>query len=107
MADRIEGMWAAMATPLLGDGAVDHALLIRHAQRLLGRGCDGLVPFGTTGEGTSFSSNERLRAVQAMLDAGIAPARIALGAGYPSIPDAVGLIRGALGLGLQHVLVLP
>src|SRR4051794_4537392 len=107
MADRIEGMWAAMATPLLADGAVDHVLLVRHAEWLLRHGCDGLVPFGTTGEGTSFSSDERLRAVEAMLAAGIAPSQIALGAGYPSVPDAVGLIRAALGLGLQHVLVLP
>jgi 4-hydroxy-tetrahydrodipicolinate synthase len=107
MTDRIEGLWAAMATPLLADGTVDHGLLLRYADWLLGNGCHGLVPFGTTGEGTSFSSNERLRAVEAMLDAGIAPAQIALGAGYPSVPDAVALIRAALGLGLQHVLVLP
>jgi 4-hydroxy-tetrahydrodipicolinate synthase len=107
MTDRIEGLWVAMPTPLLADGAVDHALLVRHGQQMLQDGCDGLVPFGTTGEGTSFSSSERLRATQALLDAGIAPGQIALGVGYPSVPDTVALTREALALGLQHVLVLP
>jgi 4-hydroxy-tetrahydrodipicolinate synthase len=107
MTDRIEGLWVAMPTPLLADGGVDHGLLLRHGKTMLAQGCDGLVPFGTTGEGTSFSGAERLRAVEALLDGGIAPGRIALGVGYPSVPDTVALTRGALGLGLQHVLVLP
>jgi len=107
MTDRIEGLWVALPTPLTADGAVDHGLLVRHSESLLGRGCDGLVPFGTTGEGTSFSASERLRAVEALLDAGIGADRIALGVGYPSLPDTVALTRAALGLGLQHVLALP
>lgn len=107
MADRIEGLWVALATPLQADGSVDCPALLRHSERLLREGCDGLVPFGTTGEGTSFSASERLRAVEALLGGGIAPERIALGVGYPSIPDTVALTRAALGVGLQHVLVLP
>lgn len=107
MLDRIEGLWVALPTPLRADGAVDHGLLARYSQSMLAGVCDGLVPFGTTGEGTSFSAAERLAAVEAMLDAGIAPDRIALGVGYPSVPDTVALTKGALGLGLRHVLILP
>ncbi len=107
MSDAIHGLWVALATPLSADGSVDHAALVRHADHLTEAGCDGFVPFGTTGEGTSFSAGERLAAVEAMLAGGIDAARIALGTGCPAITDTIALTRSALGLGLHHVLVLP
>jgi 4-hydroxy-tetrahydrodipicolinate synthase len=107
MTDTIHGLWVAMATPLAADGAVDHAMLVRHAKGLMDGGCDGVVPFGTTGEGTSFSAVERLAAAEAMLAGGIAPGRIALGVGCPAITDTIALTRAALGLGMHHVLMLP
>lgn len=107
MTEAIGGFWVAAPTPLAADGAVDHAALTRHARRLFDAGVDGIVLFGTTGEGTSFSAGERLDAVSALLSAGIAPTRIGLGAGFPALTDSVALARAALGLGLVHVLVLP
>lgn len=107
MADQITGMWAAMATPLDAAGAVDHAALVRHGQWLLAQGCDGLVPFGTTGEGPSFTAAERLAAAEALLKAGIEADRIALGTGCPAVGDTIALTRGAMALGLTHALVLP
>jgi 4-hydroxy-tetrahydrodipicolinate synthase len=107
MPDCIRGLWAAMATPLDADGAVDHAALVRHGLWLMEHGCDGLVPFGTTGEGPSFAAGEKLAAVEALLKAGIAADRIAIGSGCPAIPDTVALTRAAMGMGLQHALVLP
>lgn len=107
MQDGIHGFWVAAATPLDAAGQIDAALLGDHANALFAQGCDGLVLFGTTGEGTSFSAAERIAAVRALLDQGIPPARLALGAGFPAIADAVGLCRDALALGLTQVLVLP
>lgn len=107
MTDQITGLWVALATPLDAAGQVDHAEFARHAMALLDLGCDGVVPFGTTGEGPSFSSAERLAATEALLAAGIAPGRIALGTGCSAIPDTVALTRSALGLGLTHAMVLP
>jgi 4-hydroxy-tetrahydrodipicolinate synthase len=86
---------------------VDHAALVRHAKGLTDAGCEGFVPFGTTGEGTSFSAGERLAAVEAMLGAGIPADRIALGTGCPAITDTIALTKSALALGLHHVLILP
>jgi 4-hydroxy-tetrahydrodipicolinate synthase len=105
--DAITGLWVALATPLDTSGAVDHAALVQHAQWLLAEGCDGVVPFGTTGEGASFSAAERLAAVEAMLAGGIPAARIGLGTGFPAIPDTIALTQAMLGLGLTHALVLP
>jgi 4-hydroxy-tetrahydrodipicolinate synthase len=107
MDDVIRGLWAAVATPLAASGAVDHEALARHCQGLLADGCDGLVLFGTTGEGPSFSGAERLAAVEAVLQAGIPAPRLALGTGGPAIPDTIALARGGLALGLQHILILP
>jgi 4-hydroxy-tetrahydrodipicolinate synthase len=107
MSDVIRGFWVALPTPLTESGPVDHAALVRHAQWLLSEGCDGFVPFGTTGEGPSFSAAERLAAVEAMLAGGIGAERIGLGVGFPALPDTVALINSALALGLQHMLVLP
>lgn len=107
MTDVIRGFWVATPTPVAADGGVDHALLTRHAQGLFARGIDGVVVFGTTGEGTSFSAAERLATVEALLKAGIAPQRIGLGAGFPALTDSISLSRSALGLGLTQMLILP
>ncbi|MCW3474278.1 dihydrodipicolinate synthase family protein [Limobrevibacterium gyesilva] len=107
MSDVIRGLWAAMATPLDAEGHIDHAALARHGLALLDQGCDGLVPFGTTGEGPSFSAAERLAATEALLKAGVQADRIALGTGCPAIPDTVALSRQAMALGLTHMLILP
>jgi 4-hydroxy-tetrahydrodipicolinate synthase len=107
MSEAIRGYWAAMATPIAASGGVDLPAFTAHAKFLLAQGCDGVVPFGTTGEGTSFSAKERLQGVEALLAAGLAPAQIGLGAGFPALPDTASLIKSAMGLGLVHVLVLP
>ena len=107
MSNAITGLWVALATPLDATGAVDHDALVRHVRFLMERGCDGVVPFGTTGEGTSFSGAERLAAVEALLAAGIPASQIGLGTGYPAIPDSIALTKAALALGLTHALVLP
>jgi 4-hydroxy-tetrahydrodipicolinate synthase len=107
MSERISGLWVAMATPLDAEGKVDHAALARHGLWLLQNGCDGLVPFGTTGEGPSFSAAERLAAVEALLREGVRADRIALGTGCPAIPDTITLTREAMALGLTHALILP
>jgi 4-hydroxy-tetrahydrodipicolinate synthase len=103
----IHGLWVALATPIGSDGNVAHAALARHAADVLAHGCDGVVLFGTTGEGPSFSAAERLAAAEALLKAGIAAHRIALGAGFPAPTETIALLRQALAMGLTHALLLP
>lgn len=107
MTDQITGLWIAMATPLDGDGNVDHASLVRHGLWAMQHGCDGLVPFGTTGEGPSFSIAERVKATEALLNAGVPAEKIAVGTGCTAIPDTVALTRQLMALGLTHTLILP
>ncbi|MEK9279273.1 MULTISPECIES: dihydrodipicolinate synthase family protein [unclassified Bradyrhizobium] len=107
MTEAIRGFWVAAATPLTSDGGVDPVRLATHAQWLFGRGVDGVVLFGTTGEGTSFNVAERIATVEALLKAGVAAERIGIGGGFPAISDSIALTRAVLGLGLRHVLLLP
>jgi 4-hydroxy-tetrahydrodipicolinate synthase len=107
MHDGIHGFWIAAATPLDASGQVDTRLLGDHARTLFARGCDGLVLFGTTGEGTAFTAAERLATVQALLAQGIPANRLSLGVGFPAIPDMIALSKNALSLGLTHLLALP
>lgn len=105
--NHIHGYWVAVATPLQANGDVDHGLLAEHGAWLFEQGADGLVLFGTTGEGTSFSARERLEAVATLMQSGVAAGRLALGTGFPSVRDSIAATRDALMLGLRHVLLLP
>lgn len=107
MAEAIRGFWVASATPLAADGNIDSAKLAAHARQLFGEGVDGVVLFGTTGEGTSFNVSERVATIEAMLKAGIAAERIGIGGGFPAISDSIALTRAVLSLGLRHLLYLP
>ncbi|WP_456736509.1 MULTISPECIES: dihydrodipicolinate synthase family protein [unclassified Bradyrhizobium] len=107
MTEAIRGFWVASATPLAADGSVDSAKLAGHAKQLFSKGVDGVVLFGTTGEGTSFNVTERVATIEAVLKAGVPAERIGVGGGFPAISDSIALTRAALGLGLRHVLILP
>jgi 4-hydroxy-tetrahydrodipicolinate synthase len=103
----ISGLWAASATPISPDGSIDLAALSAHAKRLILRGCDGLVLFGTSGEGPSFSIAQRLDATEAMLRDGVPAAKLALGTGCPAVIDTIAMTKAALDLGIARTLILP
>src|ERR1700736_4693328 len=107
MTGAIRGFWAATPTPLTVEGSVDHARLAGHAHGLFKRGLDGVVLFGTTGEGTTFNVTERVATVEALLKAGVPASRIGIGGGFPAITDSIALTRSMLSLGVNHVLILP
>ena len=85
MTGAIRGFWVATPTPLTAEGTVDHARLAGHALGLFKKGIDGVVLFGTTGEGTTFNVTERVATIEALLKAGVAASRIGLGGGFPSL----------------------
>ena len=103
----LQGLWCATLSPLDQRGAFDAARLANHAQRLFAAGVDGIAPFGTTGEGQSFSVAERRAGLDALIAAGIAPERILAATGCAALPDAIELTRHALAAGCAGALVLP
>ena len=103
----VSGLWVATLTPMTADLAVDTPRLAAHCRFLFDAGCDGVAIFGTTGEGPSFSAPERLKAMDALLKAGIPARRMILGTGASAITDAAEMNRAATQAGLAGVLMLP
>ena len=56
----LEGVIAALLTPVDRAGRVDHGALSDLVERLLGRGVTGISPLGSTGEGYSLDLDQRL-----------------------------------------------
>ena len=103
----IRGLWCATLTPIAVDGGVDHVRFAAHVRSLFAQGVDGVAPFGTTGEGQSFSVDERRAGIDGLLDAGIPGARIVAATGCASLPETIVLSRHAVEAGCALCLVLP
>jgi 4-hydroxy-tetrahydrodipicolinate synthase len=104
---RLSGVLAPVLTPFRPDLAPDPARLVSHCRWLLGHGCAGLAPFGTTSEANSLSVEERERLLDALLEGGIPPERLVPGTGCCALPDTVRLTAHAVRRGCAGVLVLP
>ena len=100
-------MLAAALTPMDGDLAPDHASFVAHCRRLLAAGCHGLAVFGTTGEANSLSADERLAALEALIEGGVPAGRLLPGTGTSALTETVRLSGAALEAGAGGVLVLP
>jgi len=101
------GVLAASLTPLAEDGTPHGPALTEHVRTLFDNGCDAALLFGTTGEGLSFSVEERREALDAVLDAGVSPHRLLVATGALALPDAARLSTHAVERGVGGILVLP
>ena len=101
------GIWPAMLTPLTETLDIDADTFARHAKELLAAGCTGITPFGTTGEGPSFTAAERRAAIDGLVARGIPAERIIVSTSCAALPDTVELTRHALEIGAHGCLMLP
>jgi len=65
----ISGVYVPLLTAFTSDGAVDPGAFARQGEWLAARDVDGLVPFGSTGEGPSLSLREKLTLLEALVTA--------------------------------------
>lgn len=104
-----KGVFTAALTPLKPDGRLDLDRVLPYLDFLAERGCHGALLFGTTGEGPSFSPQERIAVVKVAVE--INRTRpdfmLMLGTGTPSLAETIELTRAAFDLGLPGVVVLP
>ncbi len=101
------GLFVAIATPIGAGEAPDPERLAARAAALLAQGCDGIALFGTTGEGPAFPVADRCLGLEALLAAGIPPARLVVSASAIAPADALELARHAQASGVQDVLLTP
>ena len=103
----ISGVFCASATPILEDGAPDHAAFADHCKALIEEGCDGVALLGTTGEANSFSLQQRQDLLEKVVAAGIDPQRLLPGTSQTNVPDSITLVKHAAETGVNACVVLP
>jgi len=103
----LTGLICPNLTPFNDDLSIAMDLYIEHAKRMLDAGCSALAPFGTTGEALSIGIEERMAVLEAMIEAGIDPAKIVPGTGLTNLQDTAKLCRHAVEMKCAGVMVLP
>ena len=98
---------AALTTPFTEKGKVDRIKFSDHASQLLTRGLQGVVPFGTTGEGASLGMQEKAECLEHMIAQGIPAGRIIMGVASSAVDEAVQTARHALSAGCRGILLAP
>lgn len=101
------GIWPALLTPLDERLDIDVGRFAEHALGLLEAGCTGVTPFGTTGEGPSFSMTERMNAIDGLIKRGVPAGRILVSSSCAALPEAAALTRHAVQAGAFGCLLLP
>lgn len=101
------GIWPALLTPLNADLSINHSRLAAHCKTLLASGCKGVTPFGTTGEGPSFSMAERKHTLDQLIKNGVPAAQIIVSTSCVALPETLALTRHAVSAGAHGCLMLP
>ena len=106
MTERIRGVLAPVVTPFRSDLSPDSERLVAHCRWLLSQNC-GLAVFGTNSEANSMSVKERMTLLDALIAAGVDPARMMPGTGCCSLAETVELTAHAVRHGCAGALMLP
>ena len=101
------GIVAASLTPVTDTGSIDIVRLKSHLDWLFAAGCSYVSPFGSTGEGASFSVREKRAALAALQQAGVPMDRLIPASMSAALDDAVATIAAATALGCRAVLLAP
>lgn len=101
------GVFAASLTPMHQDFSCNHEEFASHCKDLINRGCKGVVLFGTTGEGSSFSIDERITGIKKLFKLGVDPQKSILVVNCCAITDAIRLASAAAEQKCAAVLIAP
>jgi 4-hydroxy-tetrahydrodipicolinate synthase len=103
------GVFAAALTPLRVDYSIDLDALNELLDFLSHRGCHGVLLFGTTGEGPSFSQSERREVLRlaSRIRESKPDFKLLAGTGTPSLDETINLTKDAFDHDFDGVVVLP
>ncbi len=102
-----KGVYVAALTPLRSNLRCHDAVLAKHCLNLLERGCQGVVVFGTTGEGASFSVKEKIKTIRSIIARGVNPRKLIVGNGAACLQDTIDLTVATTKLGCLASLICP
>tara|TARA_A100001011_G_scaffold379986_1_gene446710 strand:+ start:139 stop:1011 length:873 start_codon:yes stop_codon:yes gene_type:complete len=102
----MRGVIAAVPTPIDNNGEPIIKSFLSHCSWVLKNGCDGINILGSTGEASSFNSDQRKKIMENTLTK-IDKNRLMVGTGTPSLSESIKLTQIASDLGYKVALVLP
>ena len=104
---KITGAYCAVLTPLDNNLSINNNLHLRHCQSLMQKGLDGLTIFGTNGEASSFSINQKIHSIEFLLENRIDASNLIIGSGAASLEDAMELTNFSVKIGAKASLLIP
>lgn len=104
---KIKGVFSAALTPINDDYSINLISYLAHCKWLLKQNLTGLGIFGTTGEANCFNIDEKIEALDFLIDNNIEPNLLLPGTGQCSIIDTVKFTKRCSTLKVKAVLVLP
>lgn len=99
------GVLPAITTPFNADLSIDHGAVRAHVRWLVSRGCTGIIPCGSLGEGATLSFEEKVALMRTVVDAVKVP--VIPGIAALSTAEAVRLAKAAEDAGCAGLMVLP
>jgi 4-hydroxy-tetrahydrodipicolinate synthase len=105
----MQGVIAAAITPLKPDFSPNLDAISGYLDFLVRRGCHGALLLGTTGEGPSFSPQQRKAVFRAALEIrqDWPEFQLLAGTGTPSMEETIDLTQSVFELGFDGVVILP
>lgn len=105
--DPFAGVLSPVVTPFDADLQPDPRRFVTLCQGLLREGASGLAVFGTNSEANSMAASERMKLLDALIEAGVPGAKLMPGTGACSITEAIQTTKHAVEHGCGGVLMLP
>ncbi|MDB4491661.1 dihydrodipicolinate synthase family protein [bacterium] len=103
----IKGLVAATFTPLTDDGLLDLDRVPELVDHLVTSGVSGIYINGTTGEGVSFTVDERCAAAEAYVSASGGRLKTLVQVGHECLPEAIRLATHAASLKVNAISATP
>jgi 4-hydroxy-tetrahydrodipicolinate synthase len=100
-------MMTALVTPYTSDDTVDFAGLVTNIEYQLGKGVDGFLVNGSTGEALSLSEDERTAIVEKVIKTVGGKACILVGVVTETTAQAIRLAKHAASVGADAIMVGP
>lgn len=104
---RLSGLIAATFTPMTREGEVSCGPIADIVERLIADGVQGLYVCGSTGEGPSMTTDERMQVAAAYIEAVRGRIPVVVQVGHNAVADARRLAQHAASFGAEGISAVP
>ncbi len=102
----INGIYAATLSILDADLGLDIRKTIAHAEKVIDKGCHGVVFFGSTGQSQLISLSDKINLIN-NLSTNSYKENFIIGTGLNSLSDTISLMKISISLGFIKFLIMP